>query len=762
MNFIRTFLSGSFVVFSLLVFATASFSLSYLKEVSKTLPDVSTVGDWKPREGSTILGADGTVMGVHAKEFREYVPLQNIPPIVVAAFLSAEDSNYWNHKGVDPIAVIRALLINLKGVDRMVGGSTITQQVVKNLLLTPERTLDRKIKEALLALKVDQEIGKARVLDIYLNEIYLGSGAYGVQAASKRYFNKPVEQLTPAEAAVLAGLPQAPSAANPFSNLQKATERRNYVLERMAKNGYLTVDEATSYQNTPLLTVKSDESPTGVADPAYSYAENAVRLLQVEAVGKADFYSHGGEIKTSLVPHLQKVVHGELRHGLVMEDRLHGYRGPVARGIKAPVNWDDQALALPSGSEDWSLGVVSTVGKDIILETKSGSVSIPKRGFSWALGGRGASTVFAPGDALLFTDFGDGPEVVQIPKTQGAVVVMRPQTGAVLALDGGFSFETSQFNRATQAQRQIGSLFKPFIYLTALKLGYTAMSPVLDRPIALDNGDGNGDWRPQADDKGLGLITFRQALERSRNLATVRLLYDIGEDQIGDVARFMGLNLPDKMSYAMALGAAATTPLNVAATYSAIANGGHPVTANFKSDAPIYSDQAPSFDPISIAQLASIMEGVTYAGTARSAFQGFEHPIAGKTGTTNDSRDVWFAGFGPDYVVVAWIGNDDYSPLHRGSAGGETVAPMVRRILDRSNGSIAFNSFYLPDGAVTVRVDRSTGAVDPEGDVDEIVRSEDQAQYSSPSQKSGGSDQNTQSETDPSTASQPVETPPDQ
>ncbi len=728
MNFIRTFLSGTFVLLFCIGFAVTGLTFSYLKSVAQNLPDLSAVGEWKPSEGSTILAADGTVLGVHAKEYREYVPLQDIPAMVIAAFLSAEDSNYWNHKGVDPVAVVRAMMINVKGTDRMVGGSTITQQVVKNLLLSPERTFDRKIKEALLALKVDKEIGKARVLDIYLNEIYLGSGAYGVQAAAKRYFNKTIGQLTAGEAAVLAGLPQAPSAANPFSNVVKATERRNYVLERMFKNGYLTEAEMTFFSKQPLETIKSSDPLTGVSDPAFSYVENTIRQKQVEAVGKDDFYGHGSDIKTSIQSNLQKIVHAELRHGLVVEDRLHGYRGPLARNVSFPVNWDADVLASPPGSETWRVGVIKDVSRTLDVVLKDGVVSVDRSGYAWALNGRSLSSVFKVGDVVLITDFGDGPEIVQIPKTQGAVVVMKPDTGSILALDGGFSFDISQFNRATQSQRQIGSLFKPFIYLTALNMGYTAMSPVLDRPIALDSGDGNGDWRPQMNDTGLGLITFRQALERSRNLATVRLLYDIGENKIGDVARFVGLELPQKMTYAMALGAAATSPLNVATAYCAIANGGHPVQANFDPHAKPYDISSPSFDPVSVSQLSSILEGVTYAGTAKKAFLGFDHPIAGKTGTTNDSRDVWFAGYDPGFVVVAWIGNDDNSSLHRGAAGGETVAPMVRRILDRSNGDLNFESFYLPQGATTIRADRATGAINPEGDVEEIVREDNQAQ----------------------------------
>jgi penicillin-binding protein 1A len=720
MSLPKTILSGTAVLAVVSSILGASITLSYVKEMSKDLPDISKIGQWQPKEGSRILADDGTVLGVHAKEYREFVTLDQIPPLVIAAFLSAEDGNFWKHKGVDPVGVARAFISNLKG-GRISGGSTIDQQVIKNVVLTPERTMKRKIQEALLALKIDKEIGKDRILEIYLNEIYLGSGVYGVKAAANRYFGKQLDQLTPSEAAVLAGLPQAPSAGNPFSNIGKATERRNYVLDRMAKLGYVTPEDAARYRGLPLVTAKGSDPVSGISDPAYGYAEEAVRRLQVAEVGSDKFYSDGGDLKTTLKARLQKVVHEELRRGLVMEDRKTGWHGTLARGISGSIDWDDVRLKSPAGAESWKVAVVRSLSKAIALETETGVVSVPINSLSWT--GRKASSLIRPGDAVLVGDIGDGLEILQVPDVQGAVVVMEPTTGTVMAMDGGFSSEQSEFNRATQAKRQPGSVFKPFVYLTALEMGYNAMSPVLDSPIELDSGDGAPVWRPQQNEKGLGLITLRRALEKSRNHATVRLLYDVGEEKVRETAIKVGLQMPEKATYAMALGTVEMSPLNVAVAYSAIANGGQPVRASFfKHNMPVHSDPGVNFDPVAVAQLSSILEGVTYAGTASRAFSGFKHPIAAKTGTTNGSRDVWFAAFGPKYVIVSWLGHDDYRPLHKGAAGGETVAPVVRRILDRSEGMIEFSDFTLPPGATTITADRLTGQVDPNGDVVEIIR----------------------------------------
>ncbi|MNU40306.1 Penicillin-binding protein 1A [compost metagenome] len=726
MALIRTLLAGATITAAAGILAAASVGVAYVGRIAPDLPSHIAVTDWKAREGTTILAADGSVLGVHAREFRKFAALAQIPPLVSQAFIAAEDGNYWHHKGVDPRAIARAALSNLKGGDgRVEGGSTITQQVVKNLVLSPERTFDRKAKEALLALKIDKEVGKERVLEIYLNEIYLGAGAYGVGAAAEVYFGKTLDQLTVGEAATLAGLPQAPSAANPFTRPAKALERRNYVIDRMVAEGFIDAASASAAKASGLSAIARGDAAPGGAEAAFWYPEENVRRMLVQTFGSDRIYGEGGVVRTSIRPALQKIVHEELRRGLVAEDRHSGWRGPLSRGVALPVDWSAPALAPPPGAEKWSVGVVAEAGRDARVLTRSGEVVIKGADLSWASSSRKASSVLAKGDAVLVGDLGRGPELVQVPAAQGAIVVMDPTNGDVLALEGGFSHETSEFNRATQAQRQTGSVFKSFVYLAATERGYDAMSPVLDSPIALSQGPGLEDWKPQNGEKGMGLITLRRAAELSRNMATVRVLYDVGEDAVASVASRAGFRLPEKLNWSMALGAAETTPLNVATAYSALANGGFRVEPRFYADSN-KAGSAPAdrvFSPIPVAQVTSMLEGVVHFGTARRAFDGFDLPVAAKTGTTNDSRDAWFAAYGPRFVAVAWVGRDDHKPLSKASSGGGTVAPIMRRILDEAaaSHSLDFEAFSLPEGAGTVLADRETGLPSEDGDVLEIV-----------------------------------------
>lgn len=726
MALIRTLLAGATITAAAGLLAVASVGVAYVGRIAPDLPSHIAVTDWKAREGTTILASDGSVLGVHAREFRKFVPLPQIPPLVWQAFIAAEDGNYWHHKGVDPRAIARAALANLKGGDgRIEGGSTITQQVVKNLVLSPERTFDRKAKEALLALKIDKEVGKERILEIYLNEIYLGAGAYGVGAAAEVYFGKSLDHLTVAEAATLAGLPQAPSAANPFSRPAKALERRNYVIDRMAAEGFIDAAAGSAAKMLALSVVPRGEGAPGSSDASFWYPEESVRRMLVQTFGSDRIYGEGGIVRTSIRPALQKIVHEELRRGLVAEDRHSGWRGPLVRGVRFPVDWSAPDLAPPPGAEKWSVGVVAEAGRDARVITRSGEVVLKGSDLGWASSSRKASSVLAKGDAVLVGDLGRGPELVQVPTAQGAVVVMDPSSGDILALEGGFSHETSEFNRATQAQRQTGSVFKSFVYLAATERGYDAMSPVLDSPIALSQGPGLEDWKPQNGEKGMGLITLRRAAELSRNMATVRVLYDVGEEAVASVASRAGFQLPEKLNWSMALGAAETTPLNVATAYSALANGGFRVEPRFYADsnAPAPGPADRVFNPIPVAQVTSMLEGVVHFGTARRAFEGFDLPVAAKTGTTNDSRDAWFAAYGPRFVAVAWVGRDDHKPLSKASSGGGTVAPIMRQILDKAaaTDSLDFEAFTLPEGAETVLADRETGLPAEDGDVLEIV-----------------------------------------
>lgn len=500
MHFTRNLVAGSTVLAFLIGFLAFSTGLAYIKKIEPTLPSSEAILNWKPSVGTTIRAVDNTVIGIHSSEFREFVSIDNMPTMIINGFVAAEDGQYWNHSGINPIAIGRAALANFKSDNgRLVGASTITQQVVKNILLTPERTIDRKIKEAILALKINKEVGKRRILEIYLNQIYLGEGAYGVAAAAKSYFNKELSELTINEVAVIAALPKAPSVINPVKNMELTIARRNYVLGRMMEDGYITSEQEQAAKIEPII-LMSDQETGGNIEYAFKSPEEAVRRALVSSLGKDRVYSEGGDVRTTIIPNLQRVVHAELRAGLVREDRRSGWSGPLARNIKIPINWENPKLSPPPGAEDWSVGVVTDVNNNALIETQSGTIEITGKSLAWLTSRQSALGVLKKGDAVLVGDIGEGMELLQIPKVEGAVVVLDPLSGAIRAMEGGFSFEASEFNRAIQAKRQTGSIFKSFVYLAALELGFNAMSPVLDSPIAIDQG--GSDWRPSSHSPG--------------------------------------------------------------------------------------------------------------------------------------------------------------------------------------------------------------------------------------------------------------------
>jgi penicillin-binding protein 1A len=719
-SLVRTLLAGISILFVAACILVAATVMSYLQELSPTLPDLSEISSWRPSEGTKIVAADGSLLGVHSRQQRQFAAIDGIPKIVVDAFVAAEDRNYWRHSGIDPTALVRAALGNLRrhAGERPEGGSTITQQVVKNLVVGSERTMSRKVREAILAMRADRHVGKKRMLEIYLNEIYLGSGAYGVAAAAKVYFGKSLDELVPAEAAVLAGLPKSPGGADPNKNLERATERRNYVLGRMRADNVIPEEVYRTAVSTQLRVVPIERETSNIAFANW-YADEEIRRRLLVTQGSERFYGKGGVVESTIRPEMQALAHSSLRKGLVREDRRDGWKGPLARGVKFPINWNDDRLSAPKGAEDWRVGVVSEVGAGVKLATKAGFLSLPAHAFAWTGRARG-DQLLRQGDVVLVGDLGGGYELQQIPDVQGAVVMLDPKTGDVLSLVGGFSGENSKFNRATQARRQTGSAFKPFVYLSAIELGYDGTSPVLDAPVVIEQGPGQKDWRPQdASGGGLGLITLRKSLELSRNMSTVRLLLDIGIDAARSTASRAGFNLPDKIPFSMALGALEASPLEVASAYATIANAGTRMPYRFlKKEETVAS---PVIDPVPASQITSILRGVVSEGTARRAFSGFSRPLAAKTGTTNGARDVWFVAYGPRIVIATWIGRDDFRPLHKGASGGGTAAPIAREILD-GIGDENFDEFPLPAGAEEVTVDGESGQRSEKGRIIEIVK----------------------------------------
>jgi penicillin-binding protein 1A len=756
---------------------------------SKDLPDYSQLRDYEPPVMTRVHATDGSLVAEYARERRLYIPIQAVPKLVINAFLSAEDKNFYEHGGLDFGGIARAGLLYLQNMGsnrRPQGASTITQQVAKNFLLTNEVSLDRKIKEALLALRIERAYSKDKILELYLNEIYLGIGAYGVAAASLLYFDKSVHELTIAEAAYLAALPKAPNNYNPFRQRERAIERRNWVIDRMAETGAIKQTEADAAKKEPLNVTAR---PTGAHIFAAEYFAEEVRREVYERFGEKKLYEGGLSVRTTLDPKMQIMARKALADGLVKYDEARGWRGPVSKlDLKAGGDWGTK-LADVKGLNDipWRLAVVLETGDQsarIGLQPsreQGGAVSkdrqigiIPIDGVKWAKTASGAtrgktptkvSQVLDPGDIIYVeplvrdekkdkakskqrqTSDAEEPaepagnlfRLRQVPEVSGAITVMDPWTGRVLALVGGFSYDQSQFNRATQALRQPGSAFKPIVYAAALDNGYTPSTVVMDAPIEIDQGAGNGVWRPENYEKKFyGPQTLRFGIEHSRNVMTVRLAQDVGMPLIAEYAKRFGVydDLPPYLSFA--LGAGETTVLKMTAAYSMFANGGKRIKPSLIDriqdryghtvyrhderecrgcDADKWKNQPePSLvdrreqvlDPMTAYQVTSILEGVVQRGTG-SILREVGKPIAGKTGTTNDEKDAWFIGFSPDLAVGVYVGFDKPKPLGRGMTGGHLAAPIVKDFFKVALADKAAVPFRVPPGIKLIRIDASTG-----------------------------------------------------
>lgn len=706
--------------------AGLSVGIAVIDAESRDLPDHASLATYVPRTGSRILADDGSLISRKVEQRRTFVPIGRIPPLVVRAFLSAEDQNYYRHNGVDPVAVARATLSRFGGGGQ--GGSTITQQVAKNLLVGNERSISRKIREALLAMRMDRDLGKDRVLEIYLNEIYLGLGAYGVEEAARTYFGKSLDALTPVEAALIAGMPKAPTAYNPRRNPMRAIERRNYVLRRMARDGVISEEAQSSAETVPIALAPRLSRDAAGERAAGSWFEDLAWRGASEAAGADRIGRQDVVVRTTLRPSYQAAAEAALRAGIVRADRALGYRGPLARASsRAP-----RPVDLPAGADDYSVGTVESVGGEAVVAVDGGTrVRLGPDGTRWT--GSTPAGLLRAGDVVLLDLSGARPVLAQVPEVDGALVALDPRTGDVLAHVGGFSYERSSFDRATQARRQAGSSFKPILYSAALRLGFDATSPLLDAPIALEQGPGQVDWRP-ADAKGAGhggLITVRKALELSRNMATVRLLWDLGLDDMQDMARQFGVAPERPLSYVSALGAVEVSPMQMALAYAAFANGGVVRKPRYVTEVRAASGEPLStlppdaghrvLDAVASAQMGSILRGVVERGTARRAFQGFPQPFSGKTGTTNSARDAWFVGFSPEIVVAVWIGRDDNRALADDAGGGKVAAPVVRDFVEAAG--IRTTAIAVPPEARTVSVDPDTGtASQGKNAVSEIVR----------------------------------------
>jgi len=738
---------------------------------SKDLPDYSQLQDYEPPVMTRVHAGDGALVAEYARERRLYLPIQAVPKLVINAFLSAEDKNFYEHGGLDFNGIARAGILylqNLGSSRRPQGASTITQQVAKNFLLTNELSFTRKIKEALLAMKIERTYTKDKILELYLNEIYLGFSAYGVAAASLLYFDKSVHELTVPEAAYLAALPKAPTYLHPFRQRERAIERRNYVIDRMIENGLVKPADGEKFKKEPLNVTAR---PTGAHIFAAEYFAEEVRREIYERYGEKKLYEGGLSVRTTLDPKMQILARQVLVDGLLKYDEKHGYRGPVQKldisgdwGVKLAdvkalndIGWK---LAVVLETSDQSARIGLQPGREpggaVVKARQVGLIGID--GVKWAKAASGptrgktptkVSQVLEPGDVIYVDPLvgKDGKEVGenqyrlrQVPEISGAITVMDPYTGRVLAMVGGFSFDQSQFNRATQALRQPGSSFKPFVYAAALDNGYTPSTVVMDSPIEIDQGPGLGVWRPENYSAGkyYGPQTLRFGIEHSRNVMTVRLAQDVGMPLIAEYAKRFGVydDLPPYLSFA--LGAGETTVLRMTAAYSMFANGGRRIKPTlidriqdryghtiYKHDqrecrgcnADRWADQPEPtlvdrreqvIDPMTAYQITSMMEGVVQRGTA-TVVREVGKPVAGKTGTTNDEKDVWFIGFSPDLAVGVYLGYDKPKPLGRGSTGGHMAAPIVKDFLKVALADKAAVPFRVPAGIKLIRIDAKSG-----------------------------------------------------
>lgn len=767
------------VLFSLLLlglFAALTGAVLIFYYFGAGLPDYKSLSKYQPPVITRLYSGNGRMFGEYAWEKRLYVPFNAIPKRLVHAFLSAEDKNFYHHSGIDIPSIIGAAVTNLSRVassKRPVGASTITQQVAKNFLLSEiahSVSYERKIKEAILAFRIENAFSKDHILELYLNEIYLGASSYGVAAAALNYFNKSLDELSVAEAAFLAALPKAPSRYSPDRDYDAAVGRRNYVIARMLEDGHITEEEAKAAKAESLKLIKRD--PGDVVHASY-FAEEVRREL-LEKYGENALYQDGLVVRTTLDPQLQEMAERHLKEGLIAYDRKHGWRGAslhlplsatdlsgktVDPQTKRPL-WQQKLIGadVPTGHRHWAkalvLEIASTQAK---IGLESGNVgTIPLSELKWARrymneNARGEEIahpkqVMMPGDVILVEKLAgekvgkDTYRLCQTPKVSGALVVMEPHTGRVLALQGGFDFDVSQYNRATQAKRQIGSTFKPFVYLAALEQGLSPSTIIYDAPFSISLGWGLGIWRPNNwDKKFMGALTLRRAFELSRNLATIRLTHEkVGMKTVVNLAKRFNIveDMPNQL--AMVLGAGETTLLRLTAGFAMIANGGKRVAptlldrvqdrngktllvnkSRFCQDCDKYtaeSDALPTImdtaeqvtDPGSAYQILSFLQGVIERGTGRK-LQELKRPIAGKTGTTNDYRDAWFVGFTPDLVVGVYIGFDTPQSLGVKHYGAVVALPVFHAFMKEALKDKPAIPFRVPKGVRLVRVNANTG-----------------------------------------------------
>ena len=741
-----------FLTFVLGLFLFISISIFGIIKYTKDLPDYKQLKGYTPSIISRLYTGNGTLLAEFSAEKRIFIPIESMPNIIKKAFVSAEDKNFFNHKGVDLKSISKAVLINIKNLydgKRLVGASTITQQLAKNFLLSNEVSLNRKIREALLSLRIERILTKDDILELYLNEIFLGKRSYGIAAAALNYFNKSLDELELHEIAYLAGLPKGPNNYDPIKNKKAAIIRRNYVLNRMLEDGAITKSEASKASLQPMISSNIKK----VKKPYAPYFIEEVRRNIIEKYGETSLYREGLNVITTIDPNLQKIAINELRMGLENYDKRHGWRGPLENlGSKKLDNLRKKYAKFP-GLHDKIAVVILKIGKDKILvqdllDSNQFEVQTNIFNQNWLNNGElkfnaeNINSFLKINDIIILKKYKENNinvyKIDQIPEVNGAIVVIDPRNGRVLALSGGYDFDGSEFNRATQAKRQPGSAFKPFVYLAALENGYLPNTKILDAPLVIDQGPGLEKWKPK-NYSGMfyGPSTLRVGLEKSRNVMTVRLANEIGMKKIVEISkRFRLGEFPPLL--ASSLGSEETTLLNLVAAYSVFVNGGRynkPALIEkiqnrdgkviFRRDSRVckkcYEEESENFvrpilfpegekiiDSNHAFQLTWMLKGVTTRGTARSLNK-LDLSIAGKTGTTNDNMDAWFLGFSQEYAVGIFVGHDTPKTLGDKETGGKVAAPIFAGFMKKALNQKENRPFLVPEGIEMIKIDYLSG-----------------------------------------------------
>ncbi len=713
--------------------------VSILWYYSNDLPDYKFLKNYKPPISSKLYSNDGQLLSEFSSEKRIFVPYNSIPSLVVNSFLSAEDKNFFKHPGVDAKGVIRAAVNNISNLlysKRLEGASTITQQVAKNFLLSNEVSIDRKLKEAILAFRIERALTKQRILELYLNQIYLGEGSYGIASASLQYFDKPISELDYSEAALLAALPKAPSRYNPYKDIELAKFRRNLVLKNLYDNNYLNKEE---FKNLSEKDINLKKRKSVYLENSNYYVED-IRKLIVDKYGFDKVYKQGFTINTPLNLNLQEKATQSLRKGLIEFDKKKGWRGPLLNK-KYNSGWlsnlNDYKLEESIG---WKLSIIKKINRfSAEIETSDGIDGIIEfSSIDWTK--RQFEDLFKIGDIIYAEKIKDNKfNLRQLPKANGAIIVMDPYTGRVLALSGGFSFKNSEFNRATQAFRQPGSAFKPFVYALALENGYTPATLILDAPIVFDQGEDLKLWKPENYGKKFyGPSTLRTGVEKSRNLMTVRIAQNIGIKKIAEFATDLNIYEDPEELLSLSLGSSETTLLKLTSAYCSFVNGGKLINPKFidriqdSEGNTIFNSEnreCDGCDQISYLskkipkiknnfkqiisketayQMTSILEGTVKRGTAKG-LKDLNLDLGGKTGTTNKNTDTWFVGFSSNYVVGIYVGYDEPSSLGRYETGSRTAMPIFKNFVINAVKKDKARPFKIPQGIKMLVVNYKTG-----------------------------------------------------